>query len=136
MGTGTLGQFICVEQGFQFISWNLEQTGRLEDQVDQLWIGQAVENETSLTSRIDQVGVSHLHQLLGDVSLAHVQQCFQVADAGFTIPDCSQDLNPGWGAEGAKDSAEFFVRGGFCCIHNYEYILLYIRIFEYDIHPV
>ena len=62
MGTGTLGQFICVEQGFQFISWNLEQTGRLEDQVDQFWFGQAVENETSLTSRIDQVGVSHLHK--------------------------------------------------------------------------
>jgi hypothetical protein len=69
---------------------------------------------------------------LGDVSLAQIEQGFQVADAGFTLTDSGKDAYAGWGAKSPENAAEFFVRGQFVYIHDYEYIIRHIRKFEYD----
>jgi hypothetical protein len=55
-----------------------------------------------------------------------------MTDTGFAFSNRSQYLKPSWRADCPEDSAEFFVGGDFCYIHNTECILLYIRKMEYD----
>ena len=128
-------QWVGVEQRFHFLCGNAEQGAYIDQQIYYPRLRKPVENIASIAARFKQVGIAQFHQLLGNIGLAQIEQSFQVANAGFAHPYRCQDLEPGRGADGPKYSADPFIGGEFCCIHNFEYILHYIRVFEYDKAP-
>lgn len=55
---------------------------------------QPVVHEAPLPAGLNETRLTERHQVLGKVSLAVTEGCFQVADAGFLITDGQQDLEP------------------------------------------